>query len=267
MGTLSAIGWAGAGWLALGGAVADPIMWQRRHLIRLSIAALALRPRAVLQTDHDGGLLSRSHATRHNGNRPPFNGGTNLPTTNSLRPVEVTVEWGYFNYSCPMALRTWGRIEAGAKVVRKEPYWYEGKRHVGIWYFNYAGRGSLLVTDNDDGDCFIGTLDEAYITLGGEPVRLMLTGDVGPGTISRERAAEIAGADALAHGLGVGVRSVVMPHEITWRRPLPYGVALGRSWIAYIAQDAALALRSSTIVVVDRENGDVVYRGTAHDEG
>lgn len=85
--------------------------------------------------------------------------------------------------------------------------------------------------------------------------------------ISREQAAEIAKSDVLAHGLGIGVRAVLLPEELTGRGPVLYGVDLGDCWIAYIEQSGGPAQRSSTIVVIGRENGQVVYRGSANDEG
>ncbi len=89
----------------------------------------------------------------------------------------------------------------------------------------------------------------------------------GGGMISREQAAEIAKSDVLAHGLGIGVRAVLLPEELTGRGPVLYGVDLGDCWIAYIEQSGGPAQRSSTIVVIGRENGQVVYRGSANDEG
>ena len=85
--------------------------------------------------------------------------------------------------------------------------------------------------------------------------------------VSREEAAEIARLDALAHGLGTSVGSVLLPEEISFRVPSLYMVDLRGCWVAYIERIGPPALRSSTIVVVRRDNGCVLYRGSANDEG
>jgi hypothetical protein len=87
------------------------------------------------------------------------------------RNVVVSVEWGYEAHECPMALRTWRRLVAGKPVVRKEPYWYEGDRFTGVWQFNHSGPGTLLVTYDDEGVGFDGSLEDADITVDGEAVR------------------------------------------------------------------------------------------------
>ena len=85
--------------------------------------------------------------------------------------------------------------------------------------------------------------------------------------ILREQAFEIARKDALANGLGRGVQAVMLPEEITSAFPALYGVSLENCWIAYIEQYGQPAIRSSTIIVLDRESGNVLYRGSANDEG
>lgn len=90
--------------------------------------------------------------------------------TASNRNVVVSVEWGYDLHDCPMAQRTWERILPGQQVTRVEPYWYEGDRFTGIWGFNTNGYGSLVVTYDDGGQGFDGTLDQAFIYVDDEPV-------------------------------------------------------------------------------------------------
>jgi hypothetical protein len=85
--------------------------------------------------------------------------------------------------------------------------------------------------------------------------------------ISREQATEIAKRDALAYELGFAIREVLLPAEITSARPRLYNVPLDNVWIAYVEQVGSFAIDSSRIVVIDRRNGDVLYRGSAHDEG
>ena len=85
--------------------------------------------------------------------------------------------------------------------------------------------------------------------------------------VTREQAAAIALADAVAHGVGIGVESVVKLEEIAGRRPRVYGVDLAGHWIVYLATSRAPNIHSSTIVVVDGSSGEVLYRGSAGDEG
>lgn len=89
----------------------------------------------------------------------------------SHRNVVVSVEWGYDVHECPMAQRTWERILGGHHVRRVEPYWYEGERFTGVWDFNAHGYGSLVVTYDDGGEGFDGTLHQAFIQVDGEPVK------------------------------------------------------------------------------------------------
>ena len=85
--------------------------------------------------------------------------------------------------------------------------------------------------------------------------------------ISREEAANIARSYAIAHDLGENVRSVVLLQEITGRVPMIFTVVLDNCWIAYIENRHPLKICSSTIVVVGREQGNVIYGGSAMDEG
>lgn len=84
--------------------------------------------------------------------------------------------------------------------------------------------------------------------------------------ISREEAKIIARSYAIAHGLGNNVLSVVLLQEITGRAPVKYSIALDNCWIAYIEQIGPPRLRSSTIVAVGRERGNVIYGCSAMDE-
>lgn len=83
----------------------------------------------------------------------------------------------------------------------------------------------------------------------------------------RERAAEIARLDAIAHQLGSRVLAVVMPREIVGREPMLYMADLHSCWVAYIEQTGAPRICSSTIVVIDCSSGNVIYRGSANDGG
>ena len=84
--------------------------------------------------------------------------------------------------------------------------------------------------------------------------------------IDRDEAHRIAAREILARGLGTGVRTLYPFDEIPGRRSSLYGVALGASWIAY-AEGRITGLRSSDIVVISRITGEVLYCGSAGDEG
>ncbi len=85
--------------------------------------------------------------------------------------------------------------------------------------------------------------------------------------VTREQAYEIAKQDALDNELGFNINKVLLPEEITSSLPVLYGVPLENCWIAYVKTTEPLGLHSSTIIVVNRESGSVVYRGSANDEG
>jgi hypothetical protein len=84
--------------------------------------------------------------------------------------------------------------------------------------------------------------------------------------IDRDEAHRIAAREIVARGLGTGVRSLYAFDEIPGRRSSLYGVALGASWIAY-ADGPITGPRPSDIVVISRATGEVIYSGSAHDEG
>jgi hypothetical protein len=66
------------------------------------------------------------------------------------------------------------------------------------------------------------------------------------------------------------VREVLTWDELTSARPRPYGApaAVETAWICYLDEpQAPLMLRSSTIIAIARDTGEVVYAGSAEDEG
>ena len=63
-----------------------------------------------------------------------------------------------------------------------------------------------------------------------------------------------------------GVREILRVDELSARRPPLYGIRLEQCWIAYLARPPR-GLFSSTILVIDDATGDLVYSGSAHDEG
>lgn len=63
-----------------------------------------------------------------------------------------------------------------------------------------------------------------------------------------------------------GVREVVRFQELQGRAPMLYATPLEGRWIAYLARPIR-GLFSSTILVIDDATGDLVYSGSANDEG
>jgi hypothetical protein len=90
--------------------------------------------------------------------------------------------------------------------------------------------------------------------------------------ISREQARIIAEEHLARPGAlvgGAGIRGVYALAELDHREPTVYGVDLQHCWIAYVQreQTGVLVIRSSDIVLVSMTTGDVVYAGSASDEG
>lgn len=83
--------------------------------------------------------------------------------------------------------------------------------------------------------------------------------------ISREQATSIAAEAAKALGLGTAVDKVLDPPEIDRLRV--YGHDFESCWVAYVTQTDWQTLQASTIVAVDKWTGQVVYAGSAYDEG
>ena len=85
--------------------------------------------------------------------------------------------------------------------------------------------------------------------------------------ISRGQAREIAERAVSARRLGIGVLDVVSADELRGRTPSIYGVPdLVGVWIAYVAREL-VGLRASFVVLVSKSTGEVVYAGSANDEG
>jgi hypothetical protein len=63
-----------------------------------------------------------------------------------------------------------------------------------------------------------------------------------------------------------GIREVRSIDEV--RAPMPYGlrVPIEECWIAYL-EEPTLIIRSSTIILIRKDSGKVVYSGDANDEG
>lgn len=90
---------------------------------------------------------------------------------------------------------------------------------------------------------------------------------VGTSGIDRAEAVRIGAAEIAAKGLGSGAREALLLEELGYRPPLLYnGPDLAGCWIVYATRPST-GLRSSTIVLVSRTTGAVLYSGSAHDEG
>lgn len=85
--------------------------------------------------------------------------------------------------------------------------------------------------------------------------------------ITREEATEIALIYVKVESLGVGVSKTLLPEEITFRPPMFYDSTLDNTWVAYVEIAQHVGLCSSTIIVIDRSNGEIRYSGSAYDEG
>lgn len=69
----------------------------------------------------------------------------------TLSRVEIGAEWGYDMHEISVSFERWIRILSGESWKVDKPYYYEGERFPGSWYFD--GVGNLEVS-SDDG--FIG---------------------------------------------------------------------------------------------------------------
>ncbi len=63
------------------------------------------------------------------------------------------------------------------------------------------------------------------------------------------------------------VGEVLLVHEIKFRMPYIYNVKLENCWIAYCSSEEVEGTFSSLVIVVDCDNGRVLYSGYANDEG
>ena len=90
--------------------------------------------------------------------------------------------------------------------------------------------------------------------------------------ITREQACEIAAQYLQQKSWGnFKVNKVLAWDEINFRKPCIYYVRpfdIEKCWIAYLDGPwTGLALKSSDIAIISRDSGEVVYAGTASDEG
>lgn len=85
--------------------------------------------------------------------------------------------------------------------------------------------------------------------------------------IDRLEAQRIAAEVIAERGMGSGARAALLLEELSSPPPNLYnGPKLADCWIVY-AQRPELGIRASTVVLVSRATGAVLYAGSAHDEG
>lgn len=86
--------------------------------------------------------------------------------------------------------------------------------------------------------------------------------------ISRGQARAIAESAILARGMASSICTIWLEEEAMARPPSIYdGPDLSRCWIAYLENPNPSIHQSSTIVLIDREDGEVRYVGSGNDEG
>ena len=86
--------------------------------------------------------------------------------------------------------------------------------------------------------------------------------------ISRGRARAIAESAMFARGMQNSLWAIWLEEEVITHGPSIYnGPDLSRCWIAYLESSNPSILQSSTIVLIDREDGVVRYVGSGNDEG
>lgn len=168
------------------------------------------------------------------------------------------------------------------RAYQLRPLGIEVYDHVaGIVHYSYS---ATVAPQGANAFAVTGKWTEIYLKQGGQWIMIGVSGrpdspaggsgtqvlgldELGRAMISREQAAEIAEAYAVANRLGFGVLEVRLPEEIEGRMPFVYSVALDNCWIAYIEPPGPPAVGPSTIVVINRENGQILYGGSAYDEG
>jgi hypothetical protein len=86
--------------------------------------------------------------------------------------------------------------------------------------------------------------------------------------ISRGQAQAIAESALLARGMENSIWTIWLEEEVISRAPSIYnGPDLSRCWIGYLENPDPSIYQSSTIVLIDREDGVVRYVGSGNDEG
>ena len=78
-------------------------------------------------------------------------------------------------------------------------------------------------------------------------------------------AEEFLARDPAPHS-GHQIRDIFGVDELPFREPTLYGIDVARCWIAYIDRPVR-GLMSSEIVLVAKDTGEIVYAGSANDEG
>ena len=78
--------------------------------------------------------------------------------------VTISVEWGYEMHSLTMNYDQWASIQAGEeKYIGGEGFHYEGEFFYDGWTFNTPTAGNLLVTYDDGGVGYEGSIPTPII--------------------------------------------------------------------------------------------------------
>lgn len=86
------------------------------------------------------------------------------PPELTLKPVTVSVEWGYELHSVDISAKDWQRIQRGERIVLRSDGRYEGTAFEIRWTFDANRENSLSVSYRDDGATgFIGKISHATI--------------------------------------------------------------------------------------------------------
>jgi hypothetical protein len=81
------------------------------------------------------------------------------------KPVVISVEWGYELHECPISMAAFKRVTNGERIIIQEPYLYDGEMFLAEYNFNHSFYGSLLVTYDDAGVGFDGSMDNVDIQI------------------------------------------------------------------------------------------------------
>lgn len=85
--------------------------------------------------------------------------------------------------------------------------------------------------------------------------------------ISRKEATEIAAKAILARGLGTGAHEAQLLDEISRAPSIFGGPDLRQCWLVYVERTFSGRIESSRVVLVSMEDGEILYSGSANDEG
>lgn len=81
-----------------------------------------------------------------------------------LETINVSVEVGYELRTVSLTELEWKSVQAGEPLTKEIEDYYEGEKFTYEFHFNSEYyKGNSLVVTYDDGDGFIGGIEDAYI--------------------------------------------------------------------------------------------------------